>query len=154
MRLEFEGFEEFGRILKELSRGTSRKVFRKALTEAANTLEPQLRATSAWHDISGQLRGSLTPKIRARGFAIQATIEGPLYGRFLEFGWVPGKRPSTRHARRDRALNKRGYVPPKPWIRPTFEANKERLINDIFETLIAEVTRIIAKHAKKSSRRR
>lgn len=151
-KFEFEGFEEFGRILKELSRGTSRRVFRKALTQAAATLEPRLKSTSLWADRSGQLRGALTPKVRTRGFAVQATFQGPLYGRYLEFGWVPGKRPTTRHARRDRELNKKGYVPPRPWIRNTFEASKDGLINQILQDLVAEVTRIINKHAKKKAR--
>lgn len=149
-KFEFGGFEELSKSLNEMAKGTTSRVFRKSFAQAIAFYEAQLKATSAWADRTGELRGSIGSRTSTRKGTVQASVSGLYRGRFLEFGWIPGKRPTTRQGRRDRALEARGFIPAKPWIRPVFEANKDKTVDEIFQALTAEVTKALNRHAKKT----
>jgi len=151
-RFESQGFDEFSRMLKDLSKASQRGVFRKAFRTAIANLEPKLKGTSAWSDRTGDLRRSITSKIGVRRGAVKADIKGNYYGRFLEFGWVPGKRPGTRAGRAERIRSALKFVPPRAWIRPVFTAEKDRIVQQILGDMQAEIARVMKRHLRKRAK--
>jgi hypothetical protein len=149
---EFKGFNEVQKILNEMSTASKRGVFKKAFNLSIARFLAELQRTTAWKDRSGELRSTMDIKSRTRKGNIVRGVEGPYYGRFLEFGWIPGKRPGSRSLRAKRAAAALNFIERDPWIAPVFERMKEQEIHSIITDMEKEVLRIWNRHAKKTAR--
>lgn len=122
------------------------------LQHAVSATQPQLRATmeracllieadarSRVAQDTRHLMGSITHRIRGTGATLVGEV-GPSrgYGVYVEFGRRPGKPPPVsalmgwahRHNMNPyalaRAIGRRG-IRPKPFMRPAFETNKDKI---------------------------
>ena len=147
-------------LLKTLPDKMRKKVQRNSMKRAAALLEGELESTSEWADDSGELRRSIKTKSRNRKGKIGFGIVGNYYGRFLEFGWIKSRRPTTRAARAERKRiaglpgNESSIVPPRSWIRPPFERNKRRIMKMILQDLRDGAEEAAAKMNRKTRRRK
>lgn len=153
---EFKGFEEFEAVLKDLSSRQINNVLRKAFARAQARIEEVLKANAP--DAAGpvddrfqlDLPGSIVSEVKARKGTVEINTGGNYYGRVLEYGWLPSKRPTRRAARviRLALADPSSFVPPRPWIVPAFEAEKGQLIDEILADLMDEVQKVMRKLAK------
>ena len=131
-----KGAEQIEKALLNLDRKLARKIVRKALRPALKPILAKARALVPVE--SGALRKSLKLATgrRKRGEFKMIVWSGEkgmklntgeaFYGAFLELGHKYGKRPS-------KSVNKktgdsRAIIPAKPFLRPAFDAGKERMI--------------------------
>lgn len=141
-KMEFKGFEEYSKVLKSFSRARIANIHKKALNRAIQPFESALKGTSAWADRTGELRSSIRVESSSKpsqGY-VSIGVKANYRGRFLEFGWVPGRRPTTRveRARRIAAAGGR-KVGQTHWVTSVYDALRDGAMNQILNDLSTEV---------------
>lgn len=149
--VKFTGFDELARALKILSKGKVAGIFKRALNRSILPIETDLKGTAAWADRTGELRGSIEVEARGRPSKglVSVGVTADYRGRYLEFGWIAGKRPTTRAARLGRiAQFGGGKVGAHPWISPVYENRKESTMKSIIDEVNKELTVAMQKALK------
>lgn len=149
--VKFTGFDELARALKILSKGKVAGIFKRALNRAILPIQNDLKGTAAWADRTGELRSSIELEARGRPSKglVSVGVTADYRGRFLEFGWIAGKRPTTNAARAQRVLQFGGQkVGAHPWIRPVFEHRKDSTMKAIIDEVNKELTIAMQKAMK------
>jgi HK97 gp10 family phage protein len=148
VQIEFSGFAELESVLKKFTGPQVNRALRGAFAKATARLEAALKAGAPdapgpphGKGITQELKASIKSETKAGRGGIEVNISGNYYGRILEYGWLPGKRPTTRFARALRLATApaSAFIPPKPWIVPIFEAQQNAVIDEILNDLQREV---------------
>ena len=158
IRLEIEGLKEVVESLNQFTDGIARNVTSRALKEAA---EPMARAArDAAPRRSGELRESISASTRAdvrgrlRNKNIRFAFVGPSYSRFDEF-YAPHAHlvefgTGARYHKNGKYV---GQVSAQPFLRPAFDAYKQKTIVNFRDILIVEVDRAAQRAARKAARK-
>lgn len=129
--IEVSGAQDLAKLLRALPAKVAKKILRKALREGAKLIQQEAVARAPVR--TGTLRKNI--KVRAatrlkRGNIGVQVLAGKgdylgdvFYASFIEFGHRRGKRKGGKVTRLE---DKREEVPPKPFMRPAFDAAKHR----------------------------
>lgn len=150
---KIRGLDNLFRDLKALPDNLEKNVLRSAMLAAARELAELIRARAPVGGSGnpkgrmyanfppGSLRSSIQARARrGKKGEVSAGVGGAFYGKFVEKGHTmvthkPGKRVV-------------GHVPAYPFILPTAEASKERIVKAIQEAVAKGIDRALNKRIK------
>ncbi len=157
VRIKVSGLRELDRALAELPKATGKNVLRRVGRKA---LKPMIEDARAKVPVaSGKLRDSLqvATKLSKRQQSMhrkmfrddKASVEvfagaaALPHAHLVEFGTGPRYTKDGRYT---------GQMPPQPFMRPAWDANKGRILDDIAKDLGDEITKAAKRLAKKALR--
>lgn len=156
--VEISGMVDVARALSEMSRQAKNRAGRKALITALTPIVEDARRRAPKY--TGNLAASIGFRYRKFRTGNQTAVIGPRkgfrdpatkrlahkYAHLVEFGHVIASKKSAR----GRKGTAGGFVPAKPFIRPAFEAGRDRAVRDIARVLGSEIELT----ARRTARRR
>lgn len=138
MKVKVQGFRELEKALGELKVSTARNVGRRTLRQALEPMAEVARQNVA-QDRTGELRESIgitTGRPKGKGYRRQDRIE-------VHMG--PGQQPQGIQ---EEFGNRR--QPPRPFMRPAWDAEKQRALEGVKTILGEEIERAAQRAARKS----
>jgi len=137
---EVKGLSEVEAKLKGLSLKLATRSVRKAVGAGLVVLADEVRSRTPVE--TGLLKSSVAGTIRVspkEGGAVGVVSFGPqgYVARLVEFGHRTRAKSETGKSKKSGAII--GHVPPHPFMRPAFDASKERAVEAFTNTLKTEV---------------
>ncbi|MGQ3041110.1 MAG: HK97-gp10 family putative phage morphogenesis protein [Brevundimonas sp.] len=137
MKAKTEGFADLDRTLGDLGKATGRNVLRRAGIAALEPVaeEAARRAPNLFGDLSESVTASTKRPRRHRKMAEVEIYAGPSnlpQAHLQEFG--------TRHHA------------PQPFMRPAWDAGKDRVLDDLKQSLGDEIMKATERQARKAAR--
>ena len=168
-----KGLDDLLEVLKQLGPNLHKNAMRTAVFRAAQEATKEIKAVAPVGGISNPKGkkvadkypvGSLKKGFRAsRGRADQvganAGVKGVFYAKFVEFGHMLRGRSETYTDKNGKTRKRKGsgevlgHVPARPFIGPTFEAIKDRLIDTVTEAVVPAIKDQLEKANKKLSKK-
>lgn len=147
--VKIEGLKELDDALGELPKATGKNVLRRVLRKAAEPMAEQMRASApVAEENGGQLRDSIGVGTRL------SRNQGRLHRKMfkddrasVEMFVGAGAVPQAHLEEFGGATNA-----PRPYARPAWDANKDKMLAGIKSDLWAEIERAAARHARKMAR--
>lgn len=162
MSVRVEGLAELEREMEALSQRMGRAALRRAMKKAAEPLVEAARAAAprdrgglaASVGMGGRLNRNQARQHRKAFADDRASIElfvgasyakgrGGRHAHLVEFG------TGNRFQRNGRFV---GRMPARPWLRPAWDANRDRLLADLRRHLWEEVRRAVANAERRAAR--
>ncbi|AUR04248.1 phage protein, HK97 gp10 family [Phaeobacter inhibens] len=152
MKMKIEGAGDIERALGALARGTAKGVTRRAMKKA---LQPVARAAEGSPFViavtSKLARGQKGRARRDQGRSKIAMYVGPVqqdgshapHAHLIEFGTGDRYHESGKYV---------GAVMADPFMRPAWDANRERVLEILKREIWAEIEKTIARAARKAAR--
>lgn len=160
MGIRIEGMKELEKTLREMATSTARRTVKRAMETALEPVASAAKAMAPKSDGSGKHMadgiavGSKLTKRQAKeaksGAVAQRHIVqmyvGPRasHSHLIEFGTGP------RHQKNGRFV---GSMPPSPFMRPAWDANREAVLASLTEAVRAEIAKTLARAAKAAAKR-
>ncbi|MDY6844230.1 MAG: HK97-gp10 family putative phage morphogenesis protein [Thermodesulfobacteriota bacterium] len=151
--VKLEGFKEINRALRKMPIDIEKKYLQKSVRKSAKVVQKD--AMKRVPVKTGFLKKNiLLRKKRIKGYFGEVVYQvgiskDAFYGFFIEKGWIPtgpkGEGAGTFKQFRAKAKSRGNHVPAKPFLRPSFDKNK----NNIISVLKQELKKGIAKEARK-----
>jgi HK97 gp10 family phage protein len=147
-----KGVDELTAALKDLPLGLSKGDLRAGLVKGAQFLRDRLREAAPVSDnvpprggrFKGLAPGTLRRSFRAKGrrgtrTEAAAGVSGAFYAKWVEFGHTL----KSHGKKADRQVI--GHVPANPFIRTTFEAHKEAVMEEVRKGIVGYLSRRFAR---------
>lgn len=129
--IRVDGLEHLDRKLKKLVERATGSQVEKALLKAAQPLEDEMKRTTAFSDVTGNLRGSIGTKKRKRAPDPEVTVGAKApHAHLVEFG--------TR-LRRHKSGKSTGVMRKRPFMRPAYDKSKREIV-DVFRRELKKLT--------------
>jgi HK97 gp10 family phage protein len=155
-----KGLDGLLEMLKEIGPNLHKNAMRTATFRAAQEIVPELKKAAPVggssnpkgskmaekYPIGALKKGFRARRGRADEAGANAGIKGVFYAKFVEFGHTLKRRGGGK------TKETIGHVPARPFIGPTFEAHKERLINVVRDNLLPEIKKQIDKARAKMAK--
>jgi HK97 gp10 family phage protein len=149
MKLRVTGGKEIQETLALLARTTAKNVQRRGMAQA---LEPVASAARALAPIdSGDLEASIgiaprAYRARPRPDGVGVMYVGPTWpqgahAHLVEFGTGPRFHKSGRYV---------GAMPPDPFLRPAWDANKAQVLERLADAIRAEIAKTVGRRVKRA----
>ncbi len=155
VRIEVEGLRDLERAMAELSQSTRKRVARRVLKRALEPVIEMARQLAPDRDPSAPgLKESLTiaPRMQRRymdeppGPTEVVQWGGPAalpHAHLVEFGTGPRHQRSGKYT---------GVMPPQPFLRPAWDANEMRVLDEIKRLLGDEIAKSVARARKRAGK--
>lgn len=148
--LKVTGFKELDQVLAEMPRALAGQAVSAGMRRA---LEPVAAAARSYAAGSLSDRIRIAPKIKASQFAesivkdirnrrLMFVGSGAPHAHLVEFGTGPRYHKSGKYV---------GIMPPDPFLRPAWDANKDRVLAILAEAIKEEIARAIKRRVAKAS---
>src|SRR5262245_54536929 len=144
-KIKVEGLSECLEILeKELPKATQKNVIKRALLQLADPIIQDAKAAGSYKDRTGKLRKSITVSTKLNKSNVGDQIKSP---KRVEVFVGPSK------IRYDHLVEFGTYIArPFPFMRPAWESNKRRSLEDIKVLLWKEIEKAVERKARKAAR--
>lgn len=159
-KIRVEGFRELEAALLALPRSTSRSVVRRGLKAALAPVEAAARAAAPRDRgqladsiaISTKLTKSQAKEARAlfaRGslsrnaMIMHVGASGLPHAHLMEFGTGPRYHKSGKYV---------GQVSPQPFMRPAWDANRNKVLEILSDSIRVEIDKTVARIARRAAR--
>ncbi|RME67248.1 MAG: hypothetical protein D6782_02930 [Alphaproteobacteria bacterium] len=155
VKVEVDGLRDLERAMGGLSRATNRRIAGRVLKKALEPVIEMARRLAPDRDPAAPgLKESLTVATRINRKYVDippAPTEvvrwgGPAalpHAHLVEFGTGPRKRKDGRST---------GIMPPKPFLRPAWDANERRVLETIKASLGEEIEKSLARARKRAAK--
>ncbi len=109
IKLKFKGREKLNRMIKLLEKKAPEKL-KTAILKSSIHVEGEAKRTTAWKNVTGNLRSNITHEVKSQGSKHEGRIgTNVFYGKHLEFG--------TRR------------MPARPWLLPALLGSVNTILN-------------------------
>lgn len=152
IKMKIEGAGDIERALAELARGTAKGVMRRAMKKA---LQP-VKEGAEYSAFEIAITSKLSPRQRGeakgdRGRAKVSLYVGPVesdgshapHAHLIEFGTGPRRHASGKYV---------GAVMADPFMRPAWDANRERMLQILRKEVWAEIEKAVERAARKAAK--
>lgn len=150
--LGFGGGPEMERALARLKVGTGKGAVRRALKKALEPIRAQAAAAGPFEvAITSKLNRSQAAGARGEGRgrevvqyvgAVDAGGKGAPHAHLVEFGTGPRHHASGKYV---------GFVAPRPFLRPAWDANAPDLVQRVSELVWIEITKALERQAARDA---
>jgi HK97 gp10 family phage protein len=153
LSLKLYGAKELDKVLQQLASSTARGVAKRAMTralqpvaEAARAMAPRDTGRLAANiGVSSKLTRRQAKQARGTARDTQLMYVGPQWpsAHLVEFGTGPRFHKSGKFV---------GAMPPQPFMRPAWDANRQQVLDRLTDDLRAEIEKTLARAAKRRAK--
>ncbi|KIC54497.1 hypothetical protein [Leisingera sp. ANG1] len=152
MKMKIEGAGDIERALSELARGTAKGVMRRAMKKALQPVKQGAENSAFEIAITSKLSPRQQGEARGdRGRAKVSLYVGPVeadgshapHAHLIEFGTGPRRHASGKYV---------GAVMADPFMRPAWDANRERMLQILRKEVWAEIEKAVERAARKAAK--